>query len=432
MSEPAISIKGVGKRYRLGQLRSHPSLFSEAVADWARRARRRALSPRAATNPELWALRDVSFDIPEGQTIGLIGRNGSGKTTLLKVLARITEPTAGRIVIRGRLGSVIDLGTGFNHELTGRENVFLNGAILGMSRAEIHSRFEQIVDFSGVEEFLDTPVKRYSAGMKIRLGFAVAAHLDPEILLIDEVLAVGDAEFQRKCLGRMAEIGRSGRTVVFVSHDMNAVENLCQRAVWLDRGEVVRDGEASDVAVSYLGNRATTVSPEWIPPVPVVTPDIRCHSIRLLGADAVPRAVFERSETVSVEFDLDVLRRDDRLRIGFDLATPEGHIVYRAYHDDLAPRGSLLEPGRWIVRCTIPENFLNQGFYSIHARIKINQFRWCLQADEILQLEVVDRAILEGRDQARPGVIFPGFEWESQTAPELAPGRAAGTGVARP
>ncbi len=431
MPEPAIAIQGVGKRYKLGQLRSHPTLLTEAVAEWSRRTTRRALRPRTGANPELWALRDVSFDVPEGQTIGVIGRNGSGKTTLLKVLARITEPTTGRVVIRGQVGSVIDLGTGFNFELTGRENVFLNGAILGMSRGEMRAKFEQIVDFSGVEEFLDTPVKRYSAGMKIRLGFAVAAHLDPDVLLIDEVLAVGDAEFQRKCLGRMAEIGRSGRTVVFVSHDMNAVENLCQRAVWLDRGEIVRDGESSDVAVSYLGNRTTTVSPEWIPPVPVVTPDIRCHAIRLLGADGAPRAVFDRSETVHVEFDLDVLRRDERLRVGFDLATPEGHIVYRAFHDDLSPAGRLLEPGRWIVRCTIPENLLNQGFFSIHARIKINQFRWCLQADEILQLEVIDQAILEGRDQARPGVIFPGFEWEVEPG-EVAPNRSVAGRAVRP
>jgi lipopolysaccharide transport system ATP-binding protein len=417
----AVSIEDVGKRYRLGELRSHPTLFTEAVANWLRRTGRGVLRSRPQRT-ELWALDGVTFDVPEGQTIGLIGRNGSGKTTLLKVLARITEPTRGRVTIRGRVGAVIDLGTGFNHELTGRENVYLNGAILGMSRSEIRTKFDAIVDFSGVEDFLDTPVKRYSAGMKIRLGFAVAAHLDPDVLLIDEVLAVGDAEFQRKCLGRMAEIGRSGRTVVFVSHDMNAVENLCQRAIWLDKGKVVQDGEAAAVAIAYLGNRMQTVANEWKPPVRHVSPDVRVHAIRLFDSGGGPRSSFDRSEPVVVEFDLDVLRRDSRLRIGFDLATQEGHVVYRAFHDDLAPAERLIEPGRWLVRCTVPANLLNQGFYSVHARIKVNQFRWCLQADNVLHVEIVDRNVLEGRDQARPGVVFPGFPWEVEpvrtTVPE--------------
>jgi len=413
MMDAAISVEGIGKRYQLGELRSRPTLITEAATEALRSLLRRGERLQSAALTEIWALRNVSFEVPDGQTIGVVGRNGSGKTTLLKVLARITEPTQGRATIRGRVGAVIDVGTGFNQELTGRENVFLNGAILGMPRAEIKAKFDEIVEFSGVEDFLETPVKRYSAGMKIRLGFSVAAHLDPEILLIDEVLAVGDAEFQRKCLGRMAEIGRSGRTIVFVSHDMNAVENLCQRAIWLDRGQVVQDGDASEVAAAYLGNRTRSVSTEWVSPLGEPdNPDIFCRTIRLLDADGKARSTFDRSEPISVEFDVDVLRRDERLRIGFDLATPKGHVVFRAYHDDLAPGRRLLESGRWVIRCAIPENVLNQGFYSIHVRIKINQFRWCMQQDDILQFEVKDREVLERRDQARPGVIFPGFVWQ--------------------
>lgn len=412
----SITIDRLGKRYQLGELRSRPTRATEAAVGALRRLLKGDALRRSGAPEAIWALRDVTFDVPEGQTLGVIGRNGSGKTTLLKVLARITEPTEGRLTIRGRLGAVIDLGTGFHQELTGRENVFLNGAILGMSRAEIKAKFDEIVEFSGVEDFLETPVKRYSAGMKIRLGFSVAAHLEPEVLLIDEVLAVGDAEFQRRCLGRMAEIGRSGRTVVFVSHNINAVENLCDRVIWLDHGQVVRDGEAAEVASIYLKNRTRSVTPVWIPPASLLdSPDIRCDGMRLLDADGKLRTTFDRSEPALVEFDLDVYRRDSRLRVGFDVATQEGLIVFRTFHDDLAGAGNwLLEPGRWRIRCTIPESLLNRGLYSIHARIKINQFRWCLHEDDVLQIEIEDRDILQGRDQSRPGIAHPAIPWEAE------------------
>jgi lipopolysaccharide transport system ATP-binding protein len=428
--EPAISVTGIGKRYQLGELRSRPTLLTEAVVETFQRGLRRAREPRRNQGAELWALKDVTFDIPDGEAVGVIGRNGSGKTTLLKILARITEPTTGRATIRGRLGAVIDVGTGFNQELNGRENIFLNGAILGMSRSEINAKFDEIVNFSGIEEFLDTPVKRYSAGMKVRLGFGVAAHLDPEVLLIDEVLAVGDAEFQAKSLARMTEIGRSGRTIIFVSHDMNAVTNLCQRAIWLDRGQIVKDGEASEVGNAYLGNQTLSVTPTWSPPVaPAEALDVVLHGMRLLDSEGTLRTTFDRAEQVVVEFDLDVLRSDPRLRIGFDVTTPEGHLLYRAFHDDLVPGERLVPPGRWTVRCEIPANLLNQGFYSIHARIKINQFRWCVQEDNVLQLEVTDQAIVDGRDQARPGVIFPGFEWELEAGPMTSSGARLGDSV---
>ena len=236
----AIQVDSLSKRYRIGEYHAAYGTLRETIVHASRR-----LTGREHDTParEIWALQDVSFDVPEGQVLGVIGRNGAGKSTLLKILTRIVTPTAGRAEIRGRVGSLLEVGTGFHPELTGRENMYLNGAILGMKRGEIEQRFDEIVDFSGVEKFIDTPVKRYSSGMYVRLAFAVAAHLEPEVMLVDEVLAVGDAEFQRRCLGRMEEFGNTGRTVVFVSHALPAIAQLCDRAIWIDSGRVVGDGE---------------------------------------------------------------------------------------------------------------------------------------------------------------------------------------------
>jgi len=255
MDEPFISASAVGKRYRITHQQPRGSyvalrdVIAEAVASPFRR--RNGSNVGVPAEEEFWALRDVSFDVREGEVLGIIGRNGAGKSTLLKILSRITEPTAGRIVMRGRSASLLEVGTGFHPELTGRDNIFLNGSILGMSRAEIARKFDAIVDFAGTERFLDTPVKRYSSGMYVRLAFAVAAHLDPEILIIDEVLAVGDTEFQQKCLGKMGEVASSGRTVLFVSHHLATVENLCQRGLLLDRGRVKAAGPVRDVIAAY-------------------------------------------------------------------------------------------------------------------------------------------------------------------------------------
>jgi ABC-type polysaccharide/polyol phosphate transport system ATPase subunit len=246
MAGHAIEVDGVGKRYRLGEDFGRYRTLRDSVAGlWRGRG-------RAAPPSEIWALRDVTFAVEEGETVGVIGRNGAGKSTLLKVLARITEPTEGVARMRGRSGALLEVGTGFHPELTGRENVFLNGSILGMTRREIAARFDDIVEFSGVAPFLDTPLKRYSTGMELRLAFAVAAHVEPPIMVVDEVLAVGDAEFQRKCLGKMSELGRGGRTVVFVSHDLGAVQQLCPRAIWIDGGRVQADGPSREVVERYL------------------------------------------------------------------------------------------------------------------------------------------------------------------------------------
>ena len=258
----------------------------------------------------MWALRDVTFDVPDGEVLGIVGRNGAGKSTLLKILTRIASPTEGRAEIRGRVGSLLEVGTGFHPELTGRENVFLNGSILGMRQREIVSKFDEIVDFSGIGQFLDTPVKRYSSGMSVRLAFAVAAHLEPEILLVDEVLAVGDAEFQRRCLGRMEDLSASGRTVVFVSHQMQAVAQLCDRAIWLDDGQVEREGPASDIVAEYLqagygaGSRRDWTDRSTPRPATTSCGSARCASSRTARS---ARAVDVR-EPVGIEIRIEVLR----------------------------------------------------------------------------------------------------------------------------
>ncbi len=258
MSAPAIRVEGLCKTYEIGSKQAAGATFRETVVDAVMQPLRRLTGRSAAAEPTetFEALRDVSFEIQPGEVVGIIGRNGAGKSTLLKILSRITAPTKGRIEIRGRIASLLEVGTGFHPELTGRENIRLNGAILGMTGAEIRAKFDEIVEFSGVEKFLDTPVKRYSSGMYVRLAFAVAAHLDPEILLVDEVLAVGDAEFQKKCLGKMSEVAKGGRTVVFVSHNMGAVEKLCSNAIMLEQGQIVSAGACGTVMEHYLATRS--------------------------------------------------------------------------------------------------------------------------------------------------------------------------------
>ena len=257
MTDSVLSVEDVGKHYRLGGMAPYQTLRDSLAGIFSRR--------REASQEQdhgFWALRNITFSLKEGEVLGIVGRNGAGKSTLLKLLSRITTPDEGQIKVRGRIGSLLEVGTGFHPELTGRENVFMNGVLLGMSHKEVARKFDEIVSFAGVNEFLDTPVKRYSSGMRVRLGFAVAAHLDPEILVIDEVLAVGDAEFQRKCLGRMNTVASEGRTVLFVSHQMDAIQSLCSRAIWLESGKIKLDGLPSNVVPSYLASTTATAMSE--------------------------------------------------------------------------------------------------------------------------------------------------------------------------
>src|SRR5712692_5770241 len=264
MSDVAIRTDGLGKLYRIGRRRRHDDTLRDALAAGVQRAAHavgafaRGRSLGCATAKNFWALRDVSFAVAPGEVVGIIGANGAGKTTLLRILSRITEPTLGEAEVHGRVGSLLEVGTGFHPDLSGRENVYLNGAILGMTRRDIARKFDEIVAFAEVEEFLDTPVKHYSTGMYLRLAFAVAAHLEPEVLIVDEVLAVGDAAFQRKCLGKMGDASRQGRTILFVSHNMQPIARLCQRAILISGGAILKDGPAVDVASAYLATSLST------------------------------------------------------------------------------------------------------------------------------------------------------------------------------
>ena len=281
MSDIAIRVENLSKRYRIGQRERYYALRDVLARALTLPFRLLSRNERqaATSNPSgyIWALKDVSFEVKEGEIVGIIGRNGAGKTTLLKILARITKPTKGYAEVRGRVGSLLEVGVGFHPELTGRENIYLSGAILGMTKEEIDKKFDEIVAFAGVEQFLDTPLKHYSVGMQMRLAFAVAAHLEPEILLVDEVLAVGDLEFQKKCLGKMEEVSRSGRTVLFVSHHMNQIRRLCERVIWLDSGQIVREGPTHEVVSAY---EAAITSGEWLPQERPDAPSVKARFLK--------------------------------------------------------------------------------------------------------------------------------------------------------
>jgi ABC-2 type transport system ATP-binding protein/lipopolysaccharide transport system ATP-binding protein len=315
MPATTIEVEQLGKRYRLGR---HTGQYETLRSAIARLGQRQGSERRAS---EIWALRDVGLQVDEGEAIGVIGRNGAGKTTLLKILARITEPTLGLSRTRGHVGSLLEVGTGFHSELTGRDNVYLNGAILGMSRADIRRRFDEIVDFAGVAPFLDTPLKRYSAGMQLRLAFSIAAHLEPDIVLVDEVLAVGDVEFQQKCLGRMSELENEGRTVIFVSHDLSAIRRLCPRSIWLDGGRVAADGPTPEVVERYLASHATSQFSVELP----VQPDqpVQLFWVGITDAD---RAPFQprRNEPFSVRARFHTTERVPDLDVAIYLQTDNG------------------------------------------------------------------------------------------------------------
>jgi ABC-type polysaccharide/polyol phosphate transport system ATPase subunit len=342
----SIEVAGVGKRYKVGG-RQGAKLLTEVIAN---RVRGRG----AGKSVEFWALQDVSFTVGTGELVGIIGRNGAGKTTLLRILARITAPTVGVTRVRGRLSALLDVGTGFHDELTGRENVFLSGAILGMSRRDVRTRFDQIAAFSGVERFLDTPLKRYSAGMRLRLAFAVAAHLEPDVLVIDEALAVGDAEFQRRCLGRMEDLQRSGRTVVFVSHDLGAVGRLCDRTLWLDQGRVGFDGPTQEALRRYFDAvgriDAGRVELQTDPHLPVAL-----TSVCITSVDGAPIAAPTRLDTVVLRLRLQVRERIPGLDVGFYIADSMGLRVLEDMLRVAEPASALGgSPGAVQIAVTLP------------------------------------------------------------------------------
>ncbi len=355
MSQAVILVENLSKRFRIGQRERYLAL-RDVVADALKAPFRRRARPPAPTH--IWALKDVSLEIQQGELVGIIGRNGAGKTTLLKILARITKPTAGYAEVRGRVGSLLEVGTGFHPELTGRENIYLSGAILGMSKRELDSKFDEIVAFSEVHDFLDTPLKHYSAGMQMRLAFAVAAHLEPEILLVDEVLAVGDLKFQKKCLGKMDEVVRGGRTILFVSHQMNQIRRLCERVIWIDAGRIQRSGAAAEVLAAYEAAMwsGDVAGPCGLEPSAVKTRFLRWEIVE-------PRASQPNLLTslgpVNVNFVVEVDKPVRRGVHGVALYNAERQLMWAWATDDLR-----LEPGLHIFSYTFPILPLRPGAYS--------------------------------------------------------------------
>jgi lipopolysaccharide transport system ATP-binding protein len=417
MSNLAINAVGLSKQYRIGQLHSAIDTLRDHLVHGLRTLRT-GRTPRE----HIWALDDVSFEVGEGEVLGIIGRNGAGKTTLLRLLSRITEPTRGYADVTGRVGSLLEVGTGFHTELTGRENIFLNGAILGMSKSEIARKFDDIVEFSGVAQFLDTPVKRYSSGMFVRLAFSVAAHLEPEILIVDEVLAVGDAEFQKRCLGKMESFGQSGRTVLFVSHSMPTIARLCPRLLLLDHGRLIEDGPAEHVIGRYLhGDHGTSALREWHDPKAAPGDDwARLRSARVVDEQGATSEVLEVSEQVGIEISFDLLRRE-AVFPWIDLVDESGSPVFSAMDTNPAWTEAR-DPGRYTVTAWIPAHLLNEGTLHVSVSVKstlLGRKAWKHAAvDSVLTFQVVER---EGEPSARgdfqgriSGPVRPLLRWTSE------------------
>jgi lipopolysaccharide transport system ATP-binding protein len=419
MSDLALRVERLGKRYRLGQRTGYRTLRETVSAGMRGLLRRTTPGP---TNEEFWALRDASFEVQRGDVVGVIGRNGAGKSTLLKILTRITEPTEGEADIYGRVGSLLEVGTGFNPELTGRENVFLNGAILGMGRAEMRRKFDEIAAFAEVEPFLDTPVKRYSSGMSVRLAFAVAAHLEPDVLLVDEVLAVGDINFQKKCLQKMESVGSQGRTVLFVSHNMQAVARLCSRALLLEGGRVVTAGPTLEVTRAYLraGGSHGTAEREWLdPPSQPGNHIVRLRAVRVRPAGGDIGEALDIRAAIDLELDYEVLQGGQILIPAFHLYNEDGVCLF-AVNDNGSAWGRRPRPvGRYRSTVHLPGNFLAEGLLTVGAGVvTLTPPHVHAYEADVVAFQVFDR--LEG-GSARgdytgpyPGVMRPVLPWTTE------------------
>jgi lipopolysaccharide transport system ATP-binding protein len=372
MGKPIIEVEHLGKCYRIGAMREPYLSLREELAKKTRRvssafsrAFRKGQIGSSDSETDFWALKDVSFSVQEGEAVGIIGRNGAGKSTLLKILSQITPPTKGRITMRGRVASLLEVGTGFHPELTGRENIFLNGAILGMRREEIRRKFDEIVAFAEVDQFLDTPVKRYSSGMYVRLAFAVAAHLEPEILVVDEVLAVGDAEFQKKCLGKMGNVAKEGRTILFVSHNMGAVRRLCPKVLLLERGQVKEAGDSAAICEAYLFSGQSMESGRHL------FKDEKKHLIEFLNAETVntkgeTTGIFRADEPIRFRITYRVNENVSGVTLGLNICTSDSASLWATSDFDVFME--LIEQraaGVWKYDCVAPENVLKPGRYLV-------------------------------------------------------------------
>lgn len=432
MSDIAITVEKVGKKYQIGKRQDKYNTLRDTLAEAfispfrkAGKLLRGQAAGAAALDETIWALEDVSFEIKQGEIVGIIGRNGAGKSTLLKILSRITEPTKGFAEIRGRVGSLLEVGTGFHPELTGRENIYLNGAILSMKRAEINKKFDEIVAFAEVEKFIDTPVKHYSSGMYLRLAFSVAAHLEPEILIVDEVLAVGDARFQKKCLNRMEDVGKQGRTVLFVSHNMPAITRLCERVMLMNDGRIHKDGPTIEVVSTYLNSGFSTSSlREWSDLAKAPSGEVaRLRAVRVRAEDGQISDTIDIRRPVVVEMEYDVLMPGYVLLPNFNFFNEEGVFVFKSIDQDPDWRGRPRSKGRYVSRTWIPGNFLAEGMLSVAAAlatVKPTKLPQYYERDAVA-FRIVDNT---NGDSARGdfvgrmgGVVRPLLKWNTEYHP---------------
>lgn len=421
MSNIAIRLEHISKQYRLGNSRSRYQTLRETIVNSVSNVVRK--KQMDGDTGKIWALKDVSFNVESGQILGIIGRNGAGKTTLLKVISNITKPTTGKAIIYGRVGTLLEVGTGFHPELTGRENIYLYGAILGMRRTEINQRFNDIVEFSGVGEYLDTPMKFYSSGMFVRLAFAVAAHLETEILLVDEVLAVGDAEFQKRSMGKMRDITQSGRTVLFVSHNMNAIQQLCNRCIYLDRGVLVMDSmDVQAVIRNYmLSTLGENHRAEWLNELDNL--DFNCFKpLRMsltYGNGELVSGLIRNDAEVYIEIEVNIKKLDPALTIGYAIFNEDGLCIYWSYHTDTKPEEwPKLSNGHYLLRSRIPPRTLNEGIYRIELIASLHFREWLLEPAK--NAPSIYLRIQGGLSDSplwmmkRPGIIAPVIQWECQ------------------
>lgn len=411
-----IEIENISKKYYL-QAKRRANTLRDLLKDAFQR------SEQDEEERVLWALRDISFDVTEGETVALIGNNGAGKSTLLKILSRIIKPTTGEAVLRGRVGSLLEVGTGFHGELSGRENIYLNGAVLGMKRVEIEKKFDEIVAFSELEKFLETPLKFYSSGMYMRLAFAVAAYLEPEILMVDEVLAVGDLAFQRKCLNKMRDVSEHGRTVIFVSHNMQAVTRLCSRAIWIENGRIREDASARDVVGSYLNSQSETSSEKvWDDPQEAPGNDIvRLRRVRVYDNSGVTSAAFDIRKPVFVEMTYEVLEPGRVLMPSFELYNKEGICVFTSQDLDETWRRTERASGVYTSRAEIPANFLAEGNFFVNVSAAtyepLNIHFAERDAAAFIVTDTLDGDSARGDNAGQiEGVVRPVLEWETKTS----------------
>ncbi len=421
MSAVTIRVEGLGKQYRIGRIREPYKSLREVVTratvkpfQWMWSRLSGGERSGNAGDDAIWAMRDVSFEVKRGEVLGVIGRNGAGKSTLLKVLSRITEPTEGRADISGRIGSLLEVGTGFHPELTGRENIYLSGSILGMRKAEINRKFDEIVAFAEVERFIDTMVKRYSSGMYLRLAFAVAAHLDPEILLVDEVLAVGDAAFQNKCLGKMGSVAGAGRTVLFVSHNMGAIARLCPRALWLDGGRLREDGPAATVVHNYQ-TEVRSATGKWSRiGEDLENREFAFTAVRTLDQHRHPRDLFAADEEIVLEICYVVNRELSACAIAVRVYNFEGVVVFTTSDGD-SERVSALKktPGSYVASFAVHPYFLAAGVYTLQVAAHAPMRHIYELLDACVSLEVSASGSLGSLD-GRLGVVQPLLNWETR------------------